>query len=107
MVGAGEVARRQDRALDDVDVRSRALHQLGALLGASRDRRDRATGTRLFDDADPAADQLRLDRLSVGLLEDGVHVGAVGLGDAPDHRRGVLVARVHPVQVEDGDAAQP
>ncbi len=100
------VPRGQDGALDDVHIGAGLLHDVGALLGPCRDRRDRAGNAGVLDCLDPFADQLRLDRLAVRLPQHCVQAGPVGLGDLPDDGSGVLVARVDSIEVQDRDAAE-
>ena len=106
VVRARRVPRRQHGALDDVDVSARLLDDLGALLGACRHGRNGARNSRRLDRFDSFADQPRLDRLAVCLFEDCVERRLVRVGDLLDHRRGILVAAMHAIEVEHGDSAE-
>src|SRR5258708_6341106 len=97
---------REHGALHDQDVRARALDHLHALLGASGNARYRAWNSRVLYRLDALADQLRLDRLAINLLEQGVDAGLVRLRNLLDDRFRVLVTRVHAIEVQHADAAE-
>ena len=97
---------RQHRALDDEHVRTGLLDDLRPLFGPGRDGGNSAGHTRRLDRLDPLADELRLHRLAIGLFEHRVHRGFVGLCDLLDDGSGILVARVHAVEVEHRHSAQ-
>src|SRR5258708_871916 len=100
------MASGQHRSLHDEDVGARLLHHLGALLGASGKGGNRTRPTGGLERVDALGEEVRLDRFPIDLFEQGVDLRLVRLSDALDDRRRILVARMHPVQVEDGDPAQ-
>ena len=100
------MSRGQHGALDDKNVGPGLLHQLGSLLGPGGHGGYDAGHTRGPDRLDPFADQLWFHRLAVSLFEDGVHRSLVRLGDLLDDGRGIFVAGVHAVEIEDGHASQ-
>src|SRR5438105_6318933 len=100
------MARGEHGALNQINIRPGLLHDLGAFLGAGRHCRHGARHARGLDGFDPVRDQLRLDRLAIRVFEDRVDRALVGLGDLPDHRGWIVVARMHSVEVEHRDAAQ-
>src|SRR5437667_10062157 len=97
---------REHSALHDVYVRTRPLHDVRSLLGAAGHSRHRTRYTRRLDGLDSLRDQLRLDGLAVGLLQDGVDCGAGRRSDLLDDRGRVLIARMDAVEVEDSDTAE-
>src|SRR5467141_1787706 len=100
------MSRGQHRALDDQNVGSGLLDELGTLFGASWDGGDGAWNARCLDRPDACADQLGCDRLSVGLSEDGIDRRLVRLCDLLDDRRRILIARVDAVEVEHRNSAK-
>ena len=106
VIRARRVSSRQHRALDDEHVRTGLLDDLRPLFGPGRDGGNSAGHTRRLDRLDPLADELRLHRLAIGLFEHRVHRGFVGLCDLHDDGSGILVARVHAVEVEHRHSAQ-
>ena len=96
----------ENRALDHQHVGPGLLYDLGALRGLRRHCRDRAEDARVFDRLDSVGDEPRLHRLAVDLLQERVDARLVCRGDLLDHRPGVFVPGMHPIEVEDRHAAK-
>src|SRR5487761_1083880 len=96
----------QHGALDDEDVGTGFLSQLGTLRGPGGNRRDGTRDAGSLDRVDPLRDELGFDGLSVDLFEERVDVRFVRLRDSLDDRSGVFVTSVDSVKVQDGDPAE-
>ncbi len=106
VIGTRRVTSGEDGALDDQDVGPGLLHDLSALLGASRDCGNGAHDAGCLDRLDAFRDEIGLDRLAVRLFEDGVDRCLVRLRDLSDDRCGIFVSRVNSVEVEDRHRAE-
>ncbi len=93
--------------LDHEDVQLGLEREVGVAAHALGGERGGGHHPALLDLADPPDDELLLDRLAVELLHPagGLLVGE--RGDLLEDRLGVLVSGPQPLQVQDGEAAEP
>ena len=103
---ARAVARGGDSALDDEHVGARLDRRRREPLGIGRRAGYGADGALTLYRADPLADQLQAHRLRVRPLQQRPDLALRRRRDLREHGVGVIVARLHAVEVEHGQAAE-
>ena len=107
VVLARDVAGRRDLALHEEEVGTVLRAEWSEAARDGRGRRDRRFRARRMDRLDPRRDQVLADGLSVGLGKDVVDIGIGCRGDPLEHLVGIVEPSLDPLEIEDGQAAEP
>ena len=106
LVQGGQVLERGDGGLDDEQVHPGLLGNCPEPLGVLRDRAHRARDLGLLDLLDPLRDELLVDRGLVELLNEVGGLPHIALDDLLDRFGRVVIAGLHPVEVEHRQPAE-
>src|SRR5581483_496751 len=106
LLGPADVARAGDGRLHDEDVDAGIARDGRELLRVHRRAGYGGDAAALLDLAHALADELGLHRRGVDLLHQGSDFALWGGGDLGEDGGGVVVAGLHALEVEDGEAAE-